>query len=555
MSVRAISTAVETTTTRMPAPWSDAVVYQVYLRSFRDGDGDGIGDLLGLRHGLPYIASLGCDAIWINPCYASPQRDHGYDISDYLRIDPTYGDLRDFDDMLAEAHRLGLRVLMDMVANHCSTEHEWFQEAIASTADDPTRDRFIFRDGHGDDGSLPPNNWESVFGGPAWTRVPDENGGGQWYLHSFDATQPDFNWRNPDVAHYFEKVLAFWFDRGVDGFRVDVAHGLFKDPAFPDHDGSPDEHNVSMWDLPEVHDVYRSWRQLGDSYPEPKYFVGEVWVPSAERLADYLRADELHQAFNFDLLVQPWRADRFRQAIETGLRVGRGRPAWTLANHDVHRAATRYGQEQDQAAPPPTDMIAAARRTGPSDIVLGRQRAGAAIALLLALPGSAYLYQGEELGLPEVLDLPEHVRQDPIWHRSDGRQLGRDGCRVPLPWAANGTNFGFSPDGGAGAWLPQPDWFDALAVDAQAGSAGSMLELQRRLLAERRRLFDQSSVLEWLPSPDDVLAFRRGDVVCLVNFGSESFEPPVSWGSLTPVVSTGPTSRPEPDTTTWYRSI
>lgn len=540
-----------------PARWSDAVVYQVYLRSFRDSNGDGIGDLPGLRDGLPYIASLGCDAIWINPCYASPQRDHGYDISDYMSIDPAYGDLGDFDDMLTEAHRLGIRVLMDMVANHCSVEHAWFREAVAAPKGSPQRDRFIFRDGRGTDASQPPNNWESVFGGSAWTPVDGPAGhDGQWYLHSFDPGQPDFNWRNTEVPRYFDDVLRFWFDRGVDGFRVDVAHGLFKDRDLPDHTGTAADHNFAMWDLPEVHDVYRSWRRIGDSYPDKKYFVGEVWVPSAERLADYLRPDELHQAFTFDLLVQPWQRDRIRNAIDSGLRIGGGRPAWTLANHDVHRTATRYGQEQAQSAPPPTDMIAAARRTGPADIALGQRRSRAAVALLLALPGSAYLFQGEELGLPEVFDLPDDARQDPIWHRSDGRQLGRDGCRVPLPWSVNGTNFGFSPAGAQPAWLPQPYWFADLAVAEQDGCTDTMLTLHRRLVAERRRLFDGGSDLSWLSSPDEVLAFRRGEGVCVVNFGPQEFEPPREWGVLTPVIWTGgsPDGHPTGDSTTWYRT-
>jgi alpha-glucosidase len=538
--------------------WAGAVVYQVYLRSFRDADGDGIGDLAGLRQGLADIADLGCDAIWLNPCYPSPQRDHGYDIADYLSVDAAYGTLEDFDAVVAEAHRLGIRVLMDMVANHCSVDHAWFRAALRATPGSPERARFHFRDGRGD-GSLPPGNWQSVFGGSAWTRVVEPDGRlGQWYLHSFDAGQPDLNWENPEVAAAFEDVLRFWFDRGVDGFRIDVAHGHAKAAGLPDWPGADDGtggHNAAMWDQPEVHDVFRAWRALGDGYPEPKYLVGEIWVPTAERLAAYLRPDELHQAFRFDLLVQPWHAPHLRAAIDTGLGAVPGVPAWTLANHDVHRAATRYGQEQSLDAPDPSDMIAAARRSGTADLALGGRRARAAIALLLALPGTAYLYQGEELGLPEVLDLPDAARQDPIWLRSGGAELGRDGCRVPLPWIADAPGFGFSPPGAAAPWLPQPDAFRAHARDAQRADPDSMLALQRALVRARREVFGEATGLAWLDgAPDHVLAFRRGDGVCVVNAGGIPFTPPAAWGLAEPVVRTiaGAGAQLAPDSAAWY---
>lgn len=525
---------------------SSAAVYQVYLRSFRDGNGDGIGDLAGLTEGLSEIAALGCEAIWLNPCYPSPQRDHGYDIADYLSVDPDYGTLDEFDTMLAEAHRLGLRVLMDMVANHCSSAHAWFQEALSAGPGSAARARFLFRDGRGADGELPPGNWQSVFGGPAWTCVVEPDGSpGQWYLHSFDAEQPDFDWRNADVARHFEDVLRFWFDRGVDGFRIDVAHGHVKAEGLPDHVGAEDGtggHNHAMWDQPEVHDIYRSWRAIAESYPEPKYFVGEIWVPSAERLADYLRPDELHQAFSFDLLIQPWNARRLRDAVDSGLLVAGGAPAWTLANHDVHRAVTRYGQEQSLDALVPTDMIAAARRTGEADLATGLRRARAAAALLLALPGSVYLYQGEELGLPEVFDLPAEARQDPIWLRSGGTELGRDGCRVPLPWVRDAASFGFS-DGSVSAppWLPQPAWFADFARDDQVDAPGSMLTLYRRLLHARREVFAPDAPLTWLDARDDVLAFRRGAGLCVVNLGERPFPIPENWGAGDAVVATADT--------------
>lgn len=502
--------------------WSDAVVYQVYLRSFADGDGDGVGDLAGLRARLGHLVDLGVDALWLNPCYVSPQRDHGYDIADYFAIDPTYGTTDDLVDLVAEAHRLGLRVLLDLVPNHCSTEHPWFREALAAPVGSPQRGRFVIRDGRGPDGALPPNNWQSVFGGPAWTRLAD----GQWYLHSFDASQPDFNWRDASVRAYFEDVLRFWFGLGVDGFRIDVAHGLVVAEHLPDlpTDGAVDRH--PMWDQPEVHEIYRTWRRIAQEYrPDPKYFIGELWVDGTERLRPYLAPDELHQAFCFDLLVQPWDADRLAGAVRSGLATADdlGAPAaWTLNNHDVHRVVSRYGQVQDLSAPDPQDLLAAARRTGPVDLAVGAARARAAVMLLLALPGSVYLYQGEELGLPEVLDLPDDVRQDPIWVRSGGRELGRDGCRVPLPWRADAPRLGFSDPTGAAPWLPTPDWFAGYAVDRQARDDGSFLALYRRLVRGRREVFAPGAPLRWVDHPDpDVLAFTRGAGLCLVNVGGD----------------------------------
>ena len=516
--------------------WQDAVIYQVYLRSFADGGDDGVGDLAGLRARLPYLADLGVDGLWLNPCYRSPQRDHGYDIADYFSIDPAYGSIDELAGLVTDAHRLGLRVMMDMVANHCSDQHVWFQQAVVAAPGSPERDGFVFRDGRGPAGDTPPNNWHSVFGGPAWTRVAETDGTpGQWYLHSFDSSQPNFNWRNPKVAQHFDEVLRFWFDLGVDGFRIDVAHGLFAAedlPDAPEYDDGLPHHNDAMWDQPEVHDVYRTWRAIGDAYPpEPKYFIGEIWVPSPERLRAYLAPGGLHQAFNFDLLVQPWDAGRIRTAIDAGLAQAEvvGSPvAWALNNHDVHRIVTRYGQRQDLSPLDPADMIAAARRRGPVDFELGSARARAAAMLLLALPGTAYLYQGEELGLPEVFDLPDAARQDPIWVRSDGSELGRDGCRVPLPWAADAPAFGFSaPGASAEPWLPQPAWFGRHAVDRQDGEPTSFLNLYRDLLRARRTVFNGTEPLRWLDTGgEDVLAFARGHGICVLNFGSTPLQLP-----------------------------
>lgn len=526
--------------------WQDAVLYQTYLRSFADGDGDGVGDLRGLVSRLPYLQQLGVDAMWLNPCYASPQHDHGYDIADYFSIDPVYGALAEFDELIHDAHRRGIRVLMDMVANHCSTEHSWFAGAVAAGPGSAERARFHFADGRGDDGGLPPNNWQSVFGGPAWTRVTEVDGRpGQWYLHSFDSSQPDFNWRNHEVVAYFDDVLRFWYDRGVDGFRIDVAHGMFKSPALGDWPGADDGtggHNFDMWDQPEVHGIYRRWRAIADSYTPKKYYVGEVWVPDFERLASYLAHDELHQAFSFDLLVQPWDAHSFRGAIARGIEQAQTTgqvPAWTLSNHDVHRPVTRYGQEQDLSAPLPHDMLAAARRTGHVDVELGIRRARAAVMLQLALPGSKFLYQGEELGLPEVFDLPASARQDPIWLRSAGAELGRDGCRVPLPWSSAGGNFGFSTGSAAApAWLPQPDWFARFMVERQDADPNSPLALYRQLVKCRRGFFPAGAPLVFLDSiAEDTISFRRGAGICVVNFGTEPVRLPTDWKITRALVS------------------
>jgi alpha-glucosidase len=533
-----------------PSPWwRDAVVYQVYLRSFADADGNGVGDLEGLRRRLDHLVDLGADGLWINPCYPSPQRDHGYDVADYRDIDPAYGDLAVFDALLAEAHARGLRLLMDLVPNHCSDQHPWFQAALASGPGSPERARFLFRDGTGPDGSAPPNSWQSVFGGSAWTRVTEADGRpGQWYLHLFDAGQPDFDWRNPEVGDLFEDVLRFWFDRGIDGFRIDVAHGLVKAHDLPDwtlpvsggshaEQGSPPP---PMWDQPEVHDVYRRWRRVAESYVgRDLTFVGEVWVRDPTALARYLRPDELPQAFYFDLLTQPWLPDAVRESIDRGrAHIGStgATITWTLANHDVHRAVTRYGRDQDLVRPDPKDPPGSTRRRMPVDLVQGRRSARAAALVVLALPGSTYLYQGEELGLPEVLDLPDEARQDPIFAGSGGADLGRDGSRVPLPWAADAPSFGFSlTEVAAPPWLPQPPWFADYALDRQQADEGSTYRLYQRAVALRPDLFGaDAGDLEWLDvdGRDDVLAFRRRDAVCVAVFGSEPYRPPAAWGRL-----------------------
>jgi alpha-glucosidase len=525
--------------------WRDAVIYQVYLRSFADGDGDGIGDLAGLAAHLDHITRLGADGIWLNPCYPSPGADHGYDVSDYMDIDARYGGLPAFDQMLDLAHGRGLRVLMDLVPNHCSVQHPWFVEALAAAPGSPERARFVFRRGQGPDGERPPNNWRSVFAGPAWTRLP---GTDQWYLHSFDPSQPDFDWRNEEVRSYFDDVLRFWFDRGVDGIRIDVAHMLVKHRDLPDWpfpgDGSAD-YNGYAQNQPEVHEIFRRWRAIAETYGRDIPLIGEIWVPTVEDMAQYLRPDELSQAFYFDLLMSRWDAPTFAASVSRGLaEIGAtgATVAWTMANHDVHRTVTRLGLLSNDLAPgSPDPVVSVIRARGEVDLARGLRRARAALLLLLGLPGSVYLYQGEELGLPEVLDLPDDARQDPIFRRSEGAEYGRDGCRVPLPWRTDAVGFGF---GSPMPWLPQPDWFAHYSIDAQWADDDSTLRLHAAALGLRRTL-QPTGPLEWLdPGRQDVLAYRRGNLTSVTVFGDQPFTPPPSWGS--PVMSSTAT-RPNGD--------
>jgi alpha-glucosidase len=509
-----------------PAPrawWRDAVVYQIYIRSFADNDGDGIGDIAGIRSRLPYLRDLGVDAVWINPWFPSPMADGGYDVADYRDIDPLFGSLADADALIADAHGLGLRVLLDIVPNHTSDRHPWFLDAVAAGPGSPERLRYLFREGRGPGGGEPPTDWESVFGGPAWSRVVEPDGQpGQWYLHLFAPEQPDLDWSHPEVRAEFESILRFWYERGADGFRIDVAHGLVKDPAFPDlgprlrapRAGDPRPH--PHWDQDGVHDIYRRWRAVADEYGE-RPFVAEAFVSHPERLARFVRPNELHTAFDFRFLKAGWEPSRLRDAIDDGLRAVEpvGAPAtWVLSNHDQTRHVTRLGRAAASApelvlplGPAGTTLPV----TGPTDLALGRRRARAAILLMLALPGSVYLYQGEELGLQEVEDLPDELLQDPAWFRSGHTIRGRDGCRVPLPWSDGEAPFGFGPPGSQ-PWLPQPAEWAELSVAAQTGDPDSMLELYRTAIGLRREhpAF-RTDGLTWLDAPAGVLRFRRGD--------------------------------------------
>ncbi|MFE6158728.1 glycoside hydrolase family 13 protein [Streptomyces sp. NPDC056486] len=504
--------------------WRDAVIYQVYPRSFADADGDGMGDLKGIRSRLPYLSDLGIDAVWLSPFYKSPQADAGYDVADYRTVDPMFGDLADAEHLIRDAHDLGLRIIIDVVPNHVSDQHAWFQQALGAGPGSPLRKRFHFQPGRGPNGERPPNDWESIFGGSAWSRVTEPDGSpGEWYLHLFAPEQPDLNWDHPAVDDEFRSTLRFWLDRGIDGFRVDVAHGLVKAQGLPDI-GSRDQlkllgnDTMPFFDQDGVHEIYRGWRTVLDEYGSERIFVAEAWTPTVERTALYVRPDELHQAFNFHYLSAYWDSDELKDVIDSSLQAMRpvGAPTtWVLSNHDVTRHTTRFANPAGLGT-----QIGAA-----GDARIGLRRARAAVLLMLALPGSAYLFQGEELGLPDVVSLPDEARQDPSFHRADGQDGLRDGCRVPLPWAVDGPSCGFGP---AGSWLPQPADWGSLSVEAQQERADSTLELYRMALALRRQhpALGAGDRIEWLDAPQGVLAFRRSagdgqELVCTANTTGE----------------------------------
>nr|WP_265522247.1 glycoside hydrolase family 13 protein [Oerskovia sp. JB1-3-2] len=564
--------------------WRDAVIYQVYPRSFADGDGDGIGDLVGITNRLPHLQALGVDAVWLSPFYRSPQKDAGYDVADYRDVDPLFGTLADFDALLAEAHGRGIRVIVDLVPNHTSDQHVWFQAALPAAPGSPERGRYIFRDGQGSDGELPPNNWQSIFGGPAWTRTTNDDGTpGQWYLHLFDSSQPDLDWENPEVRSEFEDVLRFWLDKGVDGFRIDVAHGMIKAPGLPDWDGTvsmvegteggevvdlgaPEDGSTGagnsgpMFDQDGVHEIYRAWHRVLAEYDGDRALVAEAWVEPLSRLARYVRPDEMHQAFNFSFLTTPWSAAPLRTVIAASLHANDevGAPTtWVLSNHDVVRHASRLGLAEPGLRP--NGIFA---HEAQPDEELGLRRARAASLLMLGLPGSSYLYQGEELGLPEHTSLPNDVREDPAFFRTGGTEAGRDGCRVPIPWEADAPGLGFGPTGKT--WLPQPEAYARYAADTQRGVAGSTYEVYRTALATRRAEQLGSGTLAWVEeyaTSADVVALRNREVVVLANLGDEPVTLPrgaevlLASGPVMTDRSGDPQVRVPSDTTVWLRAL
>ncbi|QKJ25752.1 glycoside hydrolase family 13 protein [Aquiluna borgnonia] len=501
--------------------WRSGAIYQIYPRSFADANGDGMGDLKGITQRLSSLAALGIDAIWLSPFYRSPQKDAGYDVSDYVSVDPLFGTLEDFDEMVTEAHRLSLRVMIDLVPNHSSSEHEWFQKALKAGPGSRERSYYHFKDGKGDDGELPPNNWQSMFGGPAWTRVED----GQWYAHLFDSSQPDLNWENPQVREEFEKILRFWLDRGVDGFRVDQPHAMAKAEGLPDHPYVDEagagfiegRENPPMWFQDSVHEIFRDWRKILDSYPGDRAMCGEAYVLPLSFMALWVRPDEFHQTFNFRFLDAGWDRQALVSAIDESFEAfdAVGAPStWVLNNHDVLRHVSRFGGDYGRTT--------ASDGVGPNnpqpDNVLGLQKARAATLFMLGLPGASYLYQGEELGLPDHTTIAEEHRQDPTFFRTSGQRVGRDGCRVPLPWEMGNASNGFNQTGKA--WLPQPDSYAALSRDQQQDKDGSTLTLYQLALKLRKQFQLGEGSFDWV-SKTEALSYQNGKVQIVHNFSSE----------------------------------
>jgi alpha-glucosidase len=522
--------------------WRSAAIYQIYPRSFADSDGDGLGDLPGITKRLPELESLFLDAIWLSPFFTSPQKDAGYDVADYCGVDPRFGTLEDFDDLLAESHRLGMRVLIDLVPNHTSDQHAWFEAAVAAGPGSPERARYYFRDGKGATGELPPNNWLSVFGGSAWERLVARDGTPeQWYLHLFDVSQPDLDWTSEWVREQFRDILRFWLRRGVDGFRVDVAHGLVKKAGLPDFTPPADPNSIATvdypyWAQPGVHEIYRDWHAVLQEFGPDRVLCAEAWVEPLTDLANWVRPDEMQQAFNFTFLEAPWSADAIRSAIKASISAFDAVGAvatWVLSNHDVLRHATRLGMN-----PPPPQGTGVGPRTEPKpDEVLGLRRARAETLMMLALPGGAYLYQGEELGLPEDIEIPDSARQDPSFFRQHSPlHYGRDGCRVPIPWEADAPAYGFSKSGAT--WLPQPKKWARFARDQQPApqlpqefaTNTHTLSLYRRALELRRTQQFGEGSLTWLDGyGDDAIAFRieaLETITVVLNLGTSAIPLP-----------------------------
>jgi len=532
-----------------PLWWRSAVIYQVYVRSFADGDGDGTGDIAGVRAHLPYLKALGVDAIWFNPWYVTPLADGGYDVEDYRRIDPRFGTLEDAELFIREALALGIRTIIDIVPNHISARHPWFQQALAAAPGSPERARFWFHPGKGENGDEIPTHWVSSFQGSTWTRTTNPDGSpGEWYLHLFTPEQPDLNWTHPDVQREHEDILRFWFDRGVAGVRIDSAALPVKDPSFPEVPAEPGPGAHPHIDRDAIHDIYRSWRAVADEYEGTRILVGEVWLEDTERFARYLRSDEMHTAFNFDFMTQPWNAARMRASIERTLaeHAPIGAPAtWVLSNHDVTRPVTRYGRADSGFA------FDRKRFDTPTDLARGTRRARAAALLVAALPGSMYIYQGDELGLPEV-ELPRELIEDPMHFRSGGVDPGRDGCRVPLPWEGTSAPYGFGTDAAHTPWLPQPADWAPFTVEAEEADPTSMLALYRAAIAARRARGDLATeTLAWLDLGADVLAFRRGEhTASVTNYGAVPITLPAHRGVIVTSAPLDGGALP-PDTTVW----
>jgi len=489
--------------------WRQAVVYQIYPRTFLDSNNDGMGDLKGITSKIGYLSELGIDAVWLSPFYPSHLYDGGYDVDDYRNVDSRIGSLEDFDLMVKAFHAENIKIIVDIVPNHSSIHHEWFQEALNSPKGSPARDRYIFMDGEGDN---PPNNWPSHFGPTCWTRVPD----GQWYLHLFAPEQPDFNWKNEDVRADFEKTIRFWSDRGVDGFRVDVAHSLAKEisapyPEYPNYntESIPEDGTHQLFDRDELMEIYKDWRKIFNSYNPPKFAVAEANAPVSRR-GRYAKQETLGQAFSFELLETQWDAKKYRKVIATSLEFAElndSSTTWTLSNHDQVRHLSKFG------LPAGTDYKKWLLTNGTDPICNyeeGLKIARAATLLILGLPGSTYLYQGEELGLPEVADLKPEQLADPIWLRTSGKEKGRDGCRVPLPWSEKDA---------------YPN-FKGLSAELQEEQSDSMLNFYRKALWLRRDVC-KDETFEFDKTPEEVISFKRsGNWLVITNFGAKPIELP-----------------------------
>ena len=524
--------------------WRSGVIYQIYPRSFADSNGDGLGDLKGITSRLESLAALGVDAVWLSPFYSSPQKDAGYDVSNYVDVDPIFGTLADFDMLLEKAHSLGLRVMIDLVPNHSSDQHQWFQKALAAEPGSPERAFYHFRDGKGENGELPPNNWVSMFGGPAWTRVTESDGKpGQWFVHLFDSSQPDLNWANPEVQLEFEKILKFWLDRGVDGFRVDQPHAMAKAAGLPDHPYVEEagagfiegRENPPMWFQEEVHEIFRNWRKILESYPGDRAMCGEAYVYPLSLMAKWVRPDEFHQTFNFRFLDAGWNAKKLVAAINESFEAFDevGAPStWVLNNHDVIRHASRFGGDYGRATA--SDGVGANQPQ--PDPELGLKIAKGATLFMLGLPGASYLYQGEELGLPEHTTLEDGYRQDPTFARTNGQRVGRDGCRIPLPWEPEGNSNGFCDSGKS--WLPQPSSYKDLSRSLQEEDPGSTLALYKAALGLRKQLGLGEGSFGWLTSHQgpNSLGYENSDVKVIYNFGVE----PIDLSGLDVLISSEP---------------
>ena len=526
--------------------WRSGVIYQIYPRSFADSNGDGLGDLKGITSRLDSLAALGIDAVWLSPFYSSPQKDAGYDVSNYVDVDPIFGTLSDFDELLAKAHALGIRVMIDLVPNHSSDQHQWFQRALAAEPGSPERAFYHFKDGKGDSGELPPNNWVSMFGGPAWTRITESDGKpGQWFVHLFDSSQPDLNWANPQVQLEFENILKFWLDRGVDGFRVDQPHAMAKAAGLPDHPYVEEagagfiegRENPPMWFQEEVHEIFRNWRKILESYPGDRAMCGEAYVYPLSLMARWVRPDEFHQTFNFRFLDAGWDPKKLFDAINESFEAfdGVGAPStWVLNNHDVIRHASRFGGDYGRATA--SDGVGANQPQ--PDFKLGLKVAKGATLFMLGLPGSSYLYQGEELGLPEHTTLEDVYRQDPTFARTNGQRVGRDGCRIPLPWEPEGESSGFSESGKS--WLPQPASYKCLSRSLQEKDPGSTLALYKAALSLRKQLGLGEGSFGWLVEHlgPETLGYENSGVQVIYNFGAQ----PIDLSSFEVLISSEPLS-------------